>query len=379
MDDGGGGDDASPGALDVVVPSAGMATSIAAGSEHTCAIATGGVVYCWGSNANGQLGDGTTTDRWVPVAVSGLGTSVAAIATGAFHSCALTGGANAGSVLCWGRNDHGQLGNGARADSSVPVPVTGLGSNVTAIAAGGLHTCALWGGGVSCWGDNEHGQVGDGSKVVDRTAPVAVSGVSAGAASIAAGGAHTCVAGPGGMQCWGFDSDGQLGDGSTSDSFLPVAVNALATGASSVSAGGAHTCAITGAAALQCWGYGLYGQIGDNSTGDCVAPTAVSLAAHGALAVAAGGEHSCAIDSAGAAWCWGEDQSGQLGDNGSVDSATPVPAMGIASGATAIAAGTAHTCALVGGSVQCWGWNVAGALGNGTNADSAVPVRVLGF
>jgi alpha-tubulin suppressor-like RCC1 family protein len=355
-----------------------MATAIAAGSEHTCAIATGGVVYCWGSNSNGQLGDGTTADSWVPVAVSGLGTNVAAIATGAFHSCALTGGASSGSVLCWGRNDHGQLGSGSTADSPVPVPVTGLGSNVTAIAAGGLHTCALWGGGVSCWGDNEHGQVGDGT-TLDKSAPVQVSGVLSGAASIAAGGAHTCVAGPAGVQCWGFDSNGQLGDGLTSDSLLPVAVKLLASGASAVSAGGAHTCAIAAGATLMCWGYGLYGQIGDDSTGDCVAPTPVTSGAHGAIAVAAGGEHSCAIDAAGAAWCWGEDQSGQLGDNGSIDSTKPVPVVGIASGATAVAAGTAHACALLAGSVQCWGWNVAGALGNGTNADSPVPVRVLGF
>jgi alpha-tubulin suppressor-like RCC1 family protein len=373
----GGGDDASAGVIDVAVPSAGAATSVAAGSQHTCAIGTGGIVYCWGSNVNGQLGDGTTTDSWVPVAVSGLAPGVAAIAAGAFHTCALTSGANGGTVQCWGRNDHGQLGNGSNADSPLPVAVTGLGSNVTAIAAGGLHTCALGGSGVSCWGDNEHGQLGNGA-MTDSPMPVMVTGVLPGAATIAAGGAHTCVSG-GGVQCWGFDANGQLGNGSTTDSLLPVSVMAVASGVSAVSAGGAHTCALAYGGTLQCWGYGLYGQIGDDAIADCLMPTTVTVGTKGAVAVAAGGEHTCAIDGAGAAWCWGEDQSGQLGNDDSVNSRTPVPVTGITSGATAIAAGTAHACVLVGGSVQCWGWNVAGALGNGTNADSAVPVRVLGF
>jgi alpha-tubulin suppressor-like RCC1 family protein len=150
--------------------------AIAAGVLHSCALTSGGGVQCWGANSDGELGDGSTLQSSVPVAVTGLGSGVAAIAAGGSHSCALATG---GGVLCWGENLHGELGDGSRADRSVPVPVVDLASGVAALAANGEHTCALTtGGGALCWGDNLYGQLGDGH-LTHSSVPIAVVGFPA--------------------------------------------------------------------------------------------------------------------------------------------------------------------------------------------------------
>jgi alpha-tubulin suppressor-like RCC1 family protein len=196
--------------------------AISAGYGHTCALLTSGGVKCWGWNNFGELGNGDNNESNVPVDVSGLSSGVSAISAGSYHSCALM---DSGGVKCWGYNGHGQLGNGNYSDSNVPVDVSGLSSGVSAISAGYAHTCGLLtSGGVKCWGANYYGQLGNGNNTRSNV-PVDVSGLSSGVSAISAGGDHTCAMTSGGsVKCWGYNYYGQLGNGNNTDSNVPVDV-----------------------------------------------------------------------------------------------------------------------------------------------------------
>jgi len=186
-------------------------TAIAVGGVHTCALSVNGAVQCWGWNGAGQLGDATNTDSYTPVGVFGLSNGVTAIASGWYHSCAVIAG---GGLRCWGENAHGQLGDGSTFWHTIPFDVTGIDSGIKAVTAGLRHTCALTtAGAVKCWGMNDIGQLGDGS-LTERHAPVSVNGLSAGVVAIAAGDYHTCaVTRGGGIKCWGYNIEAQLGNG----------------------------------------------------------------------------------------------------------------------------------------------------------------------
>lgn len=358
-------------------PAAWSPTSIAAGYEHTCAIMGGGA-KCWGDNAFGQLGDGTDArQRTRPVAVSGLFSGVDSVGAGAFHSCALAAG---GSVKCWGSNSDGQLGDGQSEGRSAPVEVSGLGSGVQAIAVGGNHACALLGGGaVKCWGYNGAGQLGDGTKQ-SRLQPVAVSGLSGGVEAIAAGRNHTCVLlESGDVECWGDNNRGQLGDGTTTVRSRPVTVAGLATGIRTIVAGADYTCALLRDGVL-CWGENGHGELGDGTKTLRTRPVRTTRLPAGIQAIAAGSDayHTCALLTGGRAMCWGSNDHGQLGDGTTTNRTTPVPAAGLESGIQAIAAGDYHTCALLsGGGFKCLGRNDEGQLGNGT-LDHVLTIHLVG-
>ncbi len=364
------------------------AAQISAGGGHTCALTTVGGVQCWGGNWYGQLGDGTTTERLAAAGVVGLASGVLTIASGSGHNCVLTTG---GAVKCWGRNNDGQLGDGTMVDRPTPVAVSGLASGVAAIAVGGHHSCALTAaGGVKCWGWNNYGQLGGGDVdmyVDERLTPWDVSGLTSGVTAITAGDYHSCalMAG-GGVKCWGSNDDGQLGSGTVGvDRYAPTDVSSSTgtgtlTGIAAIASNmGAHTCALTKTGGVKCWGYNSDGQLGDGTTTDRLFPVDVVGLASAVTAVAVGEYHSCALTAAGGVKCWG-DNLGQLGDGTTTRRSTPVGVSGLASGAAAVSAGTLHTCAItVAGAALCWGNNIDGRLGDGTNASSTVPVPVKGF
>ena len=368
----------------VVVPppgSGGMMTRLDAGGGHTCRITTAGGVKCWGNNTIGVLGDGSVIDRLTPVDVSGLGNGVIAISAGQFHSCALT---TAGGVKCWGANGSGELGDGSTTQRLTPVDVSGLGSGVIAISAGGRHTCALTtAGGVKCWGYNISGQLGDGSRT-ERLTPVDVSSLGSGVAALSAGRDHTCaLTTAGGAKCWGANGYGELGDGSDGGDnrrLTPVDVFGLGSGVAALSAGAFHTCALTTAGGVKCWGYNTDGLLGDGSITRRLTPVDVSGLASGVIAISAGEYHNCALTTAGGVKCWGSSSVGQIGDRSLSASFTPVDVFGLGTGVTALSAGQFHNCALTtAGGVKCWGANGLRQLGNGGTTNSPTPVDVLDF
>ena len=354
------------------------ATVLASGGYHSCAI-VGGAAKCWGYNGYGGLGNSLLTDSHVPVAVGGLSSGVSLIAAGTYHSCAQATSAGLSKTYCWGVNIDGEEGQGDALIQTQPVAVSGLVSNVTALAASSnaQHSCAVVSGAAKCWGNNGNGELGNNS-TTDSFTPVTVSGLTSGVTAIATGGFHSCAVAGGAAVCWGYNSNGQLGNNSTTDSHSKV--TAIASGVTAIAAGYSHSCAIVGAG-VQCWGSNDIGQLGDGSIMERHTPVAVAGLAGNVIGLAVGSSHSCALIQGGTIQCWGYNSDGQLGNNTiiSTNAGSPVTVSNIASGATAITAGAYHTCAIVSGAMQCWGYNVYATLGNGLKVDSYVPVAVSGL
>jgi alpha-tubulin suppressor-like RCC1 family protein len=304
--------------------------AIAAGESHSLALTADGEVWAWGNNKSGELGNGTTTNSSVPVQVSNL-TDVIAIAAGSQFSFAIT---SDGTAWAWGNDFVGQLGDGAGGFgviSTVPVQVQVI-SDVIAIAGGGEHALAIQGDGtIWAWGSNSNGQLGNGSFGGISTVPVQVS-TSTGlvtAKAIAAGEAHSlAIASDGQIWSWGLNSAGQLGNGTTTDSNVPVTVSSSTglTEAKSVSAGEGHSLALANDGQVWAWGNNVNGQLGNGTTTNSNVPVTVSSSTGltEAKSIAAGGQHSLALTADGEVWAWGSNSSGQLGDGTTTNSSVPV-------------------------------------------------------
>jgi alpha-tubulin suppressor-like RCC1 family protein len=237
-------------------------TSISGGTNHTCVRTSEGAAQCFGQNNYGQLGDGTTTNRSTPVTVTGLSSGVVSVSSGVWHSCALM---TNGSVKCWGRGEWGILGQGSTATSYTPVDVVGLNATAIKVVTTQYVTCVLTSvGGVKCWGYNGDGQLGN-NTWSNSNVPVSVSGLTD-VISLAAGGRHMCaIRNSGAVSCWGWNGYGQLGDGTGSNRNEPVDVTGLDFGVTAVSPGMYHTCASLATGAAKCWGYNGDGQLGNNT------------------------------------------------------------------------------------------------------------------
>ena len=300
--------------------------------------------------------------------------SFASVQVGGAHSCGLTA---LGEAFCWGANGQGQLGNGELFDVATPSPVFQGTLTFRNLSAGSAHTCAITSDSLAyCWGSNSLGQLGVGSSSVPLAAPEQVVG-GLKFKQISSGGSHTCgLAADGVLYCWGLEEGGRLGNGQSTSGQVRPSPDTVFGGLrfSEVSAGGGHTCAIELDQRTFCWGTGVFGQIGNGATGSVVEPTEVSGGLTFAT-VTAGGKHTCALTLDGAAYCWGEAGSAQLGIGSLNDKDVPAQ---VAGGIvfTKISAGGSYTCA-VSGDAFCWGLNQSGEVGDGTTQVRLEPTEVL--
>ncbi len=369
-------------------------TAVAAGLYHSLALTSNGAVFAWGWNTPGELCYGNTNSSDLPLKVTSLGgNKVTAIAGGFAHSMAMT---STGAVFNCGKNDDGELGDGGTTDSDVPVRVDlPAGTKVTAIAAGGGHSLAVTStGAVLAWGLDLFGGLGNGSTGGSSGVPVNVS-LPAGTkvTAVAAGALHSlALTSTGAVYAWGFNADGELGDGGTVNTDVPVKVKLPAgTKVTAIAAGGYYSLALTSTGAVFAWGYNADGELGDGGTTKTDMPVKVKLPAGTKVkAIAAGGPligvgqyvagpgHSLAVTSSGAVFAWGHNADGELGDGGTANSDVPVkvklPAGTKVSG---VAVGELQSLAVTSaGTVFAWGGNNFGQLGDGSYKMSDLPVKV---
>ena len=381
---------------------------ISAGAAGACVRRHDGTARCWGVNQSGQVGDGSVVDTPVPVEVLSPDGSapldgVTSISTGFSHACAAVAD---GQARCWGYGWDGGLGNGTNAQVN-PLPVvvsdpegTGALTDVATVGAGGGFSCALLTTHEArCWGANDGGQLGDGT-TTDRPRPVVVrdeagSGPLGGITQVEVGGFHACaLLDSGQARCWGDNTEGRLGDGTTTDRSRPVAVTNEAgtgplTGITAIAAGYEQTCALLESGQARCWGSSRDGLLGNGDTTSSARPVAVSdpvgagpLA--GIVQLGSGGApQMCATIESGEAYCWGDNEGGLLGDGTTTDRHRPTlvsdaAGSGPLTGVVAVAPGVRQTCArLASGEARCWGRNHDGRLGDGTTATHLRPTPVI--
>ncbi len=379
------------------------ASKIEAGDDHACAL-SGGTLYCWGHNRDGEVGDGTTDDRRTATEVVAgndgfTNTNVTAFTVGEGHTCAL----EVGAVYCWGDDGDEQLGDGSgNTDQSLPTKVGANGdftnTNVTLIDSSEDFVCAVEDGTMFCWGGAYGGALGDG--VSDSsTQPLAAKVITGSegfnntnVTDIAVGYDHACAIESGVLYCWGDNGDGEVGIGVSGGQILdPSLVDNnptsgwVNTSVKHVVAGDEHTCAIDASDDLFCWGYDDYDKLGngDDDSNDRTSPDRVVSGSEGFDAanvsfVAAGEDHNCAI-SGGAAYCWGLGSNSQLGNNIDEDSAFPVKVVTaldgtLNAGVSWLTGGDdAYSCGIFNGEAYCWG---DGRLGNGEDDEFGEPVAV---
>ena len=352
----------------------------AGGWTTSCGLWSTGEVYCWGGNGFGQLGTGSEIDSNLPVrALTPTGMTFRSVRTGANFACALAEG---GDVYCWGSTFYG-IGSSVVEESNVPVQVEAPdGVRFTAVDAGFFHGCALAeGGDVYCWGAGDYGLLGTGNEAASPIPARAEAPAGVTFADIRTWSDGSCaLATDGGVYCWGGNSSGGIGNGEVENALVPTRV-LLPAGATAASLGGGafHNCAITTTHEMYCWGWNILGQIDAAQPSDIRIPVEVTLPdGERPVAVDGGNAFSCATTWSGAVFCWGDNEGGQLGTGTAGGSSGPVRvALPQGTRADRVGMANAHGCALgLRGEAFCWGSGSSGQLGDGGATDSATPLRV---
>ena len=339
--------------------------------------------YAWGSNAAGQLGNGSTTDNHYPTLFNlPSGITITAVAAGYQHNLAI--GSN-NQLYAWGRNNEGEFGNGTTTSSNNPVAISSpfFGLPIIAVAAGYHHSLTIRSDGLLyAWGDNPDGELGNGSTTQSTTPTNVKTPPQTGITAIAAGKLHNLAIGNDGkLYAWGYNGDGELGNGTTTNGLTPIVVS-LPNGAipTAIAAGGSHSLAIGSDGNLYAWGGNAAGQLGNGSTTNSLTPILVSLPVGVApIAIAAGYQHSLAIGSDGNLYAWGYNADGELGNSTTVQSPTPV-VVSLPAGVIPIniSAGYQHSLAIGSdGKLYAWGNNSNGQLGDGSTVNSTTPVLAI--
>lgn len=349
--------------------------SIDASVHTTCVVTVAGGARCWGGNDTYQLGNGSTTGGTTPVTPTGLASGVREVDAGTEATCAVL---TTGALKCWGQNYGGDVGTAGRAPATTPAAVSGLGSGVRDVAAGDYGTCALLTtGSIRCFGQPYSGELGNGTDAALWT-PTAIA--PTGSSKVAVGATTSCIVRTaGGMRCIGSNWAYQFGNGAADTATSLAGVTPTGTaGAAAVDIGRGHACEVEGDGQVRCWGINTYGQVSGAST-PVTTPLLVTGVGGDAVSIATGDRHTCAARPTGVK-CWGDNGEGQLGTGNQTASSSPVTVTNLSEDVVEVTAGRSHTCVRIAdGSLRCWGRN-SGALGNGTNSSrSTTPVSPVGI
>ncbi|MEN9810158.1 MAG: hypothetical protein RLZZ488_1725 [Pseudomonadota bacterium] len=342
---------------------------ISSGPYFSCATNLKKEIKCWGYDPNGATGrDDSGVDK-VNYFESYIG-QVRRVVSGQTHTCVL---ANDSKLTCHGKNTAGQLGDGTTDSTFKPVSPLGFASDVSWVGVNSNRTCAInRTGDLKCWGSG-----------YSQTPQPAFSRLDS-VVSVAMGSGHSCLQDANfSAHCWGYNFKGQLGLASNqfSSTSTPFVVDGLTSGVIQVAVGSEHSCALLSGGAVKCWGGNSRGQLGNGTTEDQKSPVEVTGLQSGVTAIALGNEHSCALMNGGGIKCWGLNSSGQLGDGTSENRNVPTDVVGLSAAIEHFSAGPQFTCAIDKDSTAwCWGENSGfNHLGNGTSTDSNVPVKVSNF
>ena len=361
-----------------VVTSEFQVNFIDGGLAHSCALAPNGAALCWGENDNGRLGTGSAANEPVPLLVD-TDLLFAEIRAGEDYTCARSGN----DIYCWGASDTGRLGISGSGDLATPGARVDGNELYIQVSVYSNHACGVTDqSDIYCWGEGTEGKLGNNVDVLERASPTKVADPAGQNnfkwKSVAAGGDHTCaIAQNDDTYCWGRGDDGQLGNNTTTDSLRPVSVDKSSIGNAqfaSIASGHKVSCGITAAGVAYCWGQNNRGQVGNGSgTMEFSQPQLVA-GSHTFSAISGGQEHMCGFTPTNEMYCWGRNNDGELGIGNGTDSSSPALVTGFSF--SSVGVGRDHSCGIDGDIAYCWGKNTTNQLGDDSSTDRNSPVVV---